>query len=274
LIENGELLNSAMVLFGQRDRLQFRFPQCMVRMARFRGITKTEFIDNRQLAGNAFEIYRQAQQFWIDHLPVASRILPNVFERQDDPLYPTEALREALVNAICHRDYAIFGGAIDIAIYDDRMEIVSPGPLRFGLTTETLRQPHASLKLNPRIANAFYLRGIIESWGRGTLRMMELTTASGLPEPQFVNSNHSFTVQFLPSKYMAPSRVEADLTHLQQDILQIVGASGLVSLSQIREALRSSPSERAVQENLRVLRSLGLVDMEGSRRWARWSLKR
>jgi len=246
----------------------------MVRLARFRGTTKTEFLDERQLAGNAFEIYRQAQQLWIEHLPVAGRILPDVFERQDDPLYPPEALREALANALCHRDYAIFGGAIDVAIYEDRLDIVSSGPLRFGLTTDDLRHPHQSMKLNPLIANAFYRRGIIESWGRGTFRMIELTAQSGLPDPEFENSSHSFTVRFRPSRYVAPSRVEADLSPLQQEILQTLGTSGPLSLGEIRDAIPSVSSDRTLQDNLRMLRTLGLVEMEGLRRWARWRLVR
>lgn len=197
-----------------------------------------------------------------------------MFERQDDPLYPTEALREALANAICHRDYAIFGGAIDVAIYDDRMEIVSPGPLRFGLSAEDLRRPHASLKLNPGIANAFYLRGIIESWGRGTLRMMELTAQSGLPEPEFENSSHSFTVRFRPSRYVAPTRVETDLSPLQQEILQVLGSGGPQSQSEIRSLLSPAPARRTVQVNLSILRSMGLVEMQGIGRGIRWYLTR
>ena len=202
----------------------------------------------------------------------ASRILPNVVERQDTPLYPSEALREALANAICHRDYVIYEGAIDVAIFDDRMEIVSPGPLRFGLTIRELRQPHPSLKLNPRIANAFYLRGIIESWGRGTLRMMELTTSSGLPEPEFESSSHSFTVRFLPSRYVAPTRVEMDISPLQQEILQVLGSGGPRAQSEIRALLPSDPARRTVQVNLSILRSMGLVDMQGVGRGIRWYL--
>jgi len=87
--------------------------------------------------------------------------------RQDIPTYPLEAVREALVNALCHRDYANFGGAIDLAMYDDRMEITSPGGLHFGLTVEDLRQGHTSRLWNPTIAEVVYKRGIIDRWGAG-----------------------------------------------------------------------------------------------------------
>jgi len=100
LIEDGRLLNAAVVLFARRDRLRPHYPQCMLRMARFRGVDKSEFIDNRQEQGNAFHIYQVAQRFLQDHLPVAGRVLPNVFERVDDPLFPTTTLREAIANAL------------------------------------------------------------------------------------------------------------------------------------------------------------------------------
>lgn len=96
ITSTGELLNSAMVLFGRADRMQAQFPQCQLRMARFRGTTKDEFLDNRQEIGNAFDLFERAQRFMRDHLPVAGRIVPGVFERIDEPLYPTEALREAI----------------------------------------------------------------------------------------------------------------------------------------------------------------------------------
>jgi ATP-dependent DNA helicase RecG len=93
VMHNGQLLNAAIVLSGRADRLMPHYPQCLLRMARFRGREKNEFIDNRQEVGNAFDLFIRAQRFLRDHLPVAGRVLPNLFERVDDPLYPPEALR-------------------------------------------------------------------------------------------------------------------------------------------------------------------------------------
>lgn len=149
LIHEGKLLHAAAVLFGRSDRLSSIYPQCLLRMARFRGVNKTEFIDNRQETGNAFDLLVRAQRFLRDHLPVAGRIVPNLFERIDDPLYPSEALREALANALCHRDYSVGGGSVSIAIYDDRLEIASTGRLPFGLTPDALTRPHQSLPWEP-----------------------------------------------------------------------------------------------------------------------------
>ncbi len=153
VISKGKLLNAAVVLFGRSERMMPNYPQCAIRMARFRGVDKTEFLDNRQEMGNAFELLQRAQRFFRDCLPVAGRILTNVFEREDDPLYPPAALREAVANALCHRDYSIPGGAVSIAIYDDRIEISSTGVLPFDLTPEALSRhmdPAPGIRSSPK----------------------------------------------------------------------------------------------------------------------------
>ena len=159
--------------------LELRAPQCLLRVARFRGIDRTEFIDNRQFHGNVFALLQRAERFLRDSLPVAGRVMPGLFERVDDPLYPLLALREALANAFCHRDYSIGGGSVAVAIYDDRLEVTSSGRLHFGLTPEALLAPHESLPWNPLIARVMYRRGLIEQWGRGTLKIVELLEQAG-----------------------------------------------------------------------------------------------
>jgi ATP-dependent DNA helicase RecG len=220
LIEKGKLLNAAVVLFGKAERLLPNYPQCLLKMARFRGVDKTEFVDNRQEYGNAFDLFQRAQRFMQDHLPVAGRILPNVFERVDDPLYPPAALREALANALCHRDYSIAGGSISLAIYDDRLEIASTGELPFDLTPDKLTQPHASRPWNPLVAQTFYRRGIIEAWGRGTLKMAELSRQAGLEPPEFESRTGEFVVRFRPS---------AGRTHAQIAVVQHPGFTAEVT---------------------------------------------
>src|SRR3990172_8551416 len=122
LTKEGVLLRAALVLFGRADRLAAEFPQCLLRVARFAGTDKTEFHDNRQFRGNAFELLLAAERFLREHVPVAGRVLPGRLARVDEPLYPPLAVREALANAFCHRDYAIGGGSVGVAIYDDRSE--------------------------------------------------------------------------------------------------------------------------------------------------------
>jgi ATP-dependent DNA helicase RecG len=273
LIHEGRLLNAAAVLFAKVDKVFPLYPQCVLRMARFRGLDKTEFIDNRQEHGNAFELLTRAQRFMRDHLPIAGRIVPNLFERIDDPLYPPAALREAVANAICHRDYSFGGGAISIAIYDDRLEISSTGVLPFDLKPEDLLRPHRSRPWNPFIAQTFYRRGIIEQWGRGTLKMKEWNEEAGIVPPEFEVESGEVVVRFRPTRYIAPTRVSMDLSDLQRELLEALARIGPAPLSAIRQAITIQAAERTIQENLAIMRTLGLVDSMGRGVTARWMLR-
>lgn len=272
LLQDGHIVNAAVVLFGRADRLFPSYPQCRLRLARFGGIDKSEFLDNRQEVGNAFDLLIRAQRFLRDHLPVAGRVVPSLFERIDDPLYPPAAMREALANALCHRDYSIPGGSVGVAIYDDRLEITSTGTLPFGLTPEALSEPHTSQPWNPLLADVFFRRGMIEQWGRGTLKILELAQEAGLAAPEFIQAGGEVTVRFFPTRYVPPTRIVRELSPLQQELLAVLAGAGSAQLQQIRTELRSSTPVATVQDNLQVLRQFGLVRLTGRGRGARWSL--
>ena len=273
LFKDGVPLRAAVVLFGKTERVEVEMPQCLLRVARFRGIDRSEFLDNRQFRDNAFGLLLRAERFLRDSLPVAGRIMPNLFERVDDPLYPPEALREALANAFCHRDYTIGGGSVAVAIYDDRLEVTSSGTLHFGLTAEQLFLPHESLPWNPLIAHVFYRRGIIEQWGRGTIKMAELTRMAGLPQPEIEDAGGYVTVRFRPDRYVPPQRVGRDLTERQQAILVLLDqADRGLALREIIAQLEPQVTQRQVREDLAILRTLTLVVASGHGRGARWEL--
>ena len=271
LIRGEALLRAAVILFARSDRVGAEYPQCLLRVARFRGTDRTEFLDNRQFHGNAFELLSRAERFARENLPIAGRIQPSLFERIDDPLYPPLALREALANAICHRDYSIGGGSVAVAIYDDRLEVTSSGTLHFGLTADALFAPHESLPWNPLIAGVFYRRGIIEQWGRGTIRMMELATSAGLPVPEIEDIAGSVTVRFRPGPYVPPRRVEREVTERQRTILTLLAeAHDGIALRELIPQLGQAVAARQVREDLSTLRTLGLAISEGHGRGARW----
>ena len=80
--------------------------------------------------------------FFRRHVPIRGRFEPGVMERQDEPLFPPLALAPGMVNALCHRDYSIYGGAVSVVVHDDRLEINSAGLLPFGLTVADLKCKH------------------------------------------------------------------------------------------------------------------------------------
>lgn len=272
LAKDGALFRAAIMLFGREQRLALDYPQCQLRLARFRGTDKTEFLDNRKFNGNVFELLLRAERFIRDHIPVAGRIVPNLFEREDDPLYPPLALREALANAFCHRDYSIGGGSVGVAIFDDRLEISSSGELHFGLKAADLYQPHESLPWNPLIADVLFRRGIIETWGRGTLKMAELAERAGLPRPEIETIPGAVVVRFRPSRYLPPQKVGHDLSARQRMVLSLL-AEEPMRLAAIFSRMEDDVSLRNLRVDLDLLRKLGLVDSRGHGRGARWHLK-
>ncbi len=270
LRKDGQLLNAAVVLFG--TRLEQDYPQCQLRLARFRGIDKSAFLDSRQIHGHAFRLLDEAMAFMLRHLPIAGRFEPGRLERIDEPLFPTAALREAVINAICHRTYAHAGGAVSVAIYDDRLEIWSDGTLPFGLKPEDLKRKHDSRPRNPLIAGVFYRRGLIEQWGRGTEDIVTLCVRAGHPEPEFGEQAGAVWVRFLPSGYIAPHRVAHDLTERQREILEVIGRGRRIPLREVMSRLSSPPAEATVRDDLYHLKRLGLIDSTGRGRGATWSL--
>ena len=239
LFPHGGMTRAAVMLFGNSPRLNAEFPQCLLRVARFRGTDRTEFLDNRQFHGHAFELLRLGEKFLRESLPVAGRVIPGALARVDEPLYPVEALREAIANAICHRDYAIGGGSIGIGIYDDRLEVTSSGPLHFGLTPRALFEPHESLPWNPLIADVFYRRGIIERWGRGTIRMAELAEEAGLPRPEIEDRGGCVTVRFRPGGHARLGGPEREVSKRQGAILSLLHeARGWIGFARNRAGSR------------------------------------
>jgi len=117
LIREGRLLNAAVALYGKSDQLKSLYPQMGIRLGRFRGKDRlADFVDNRQYWGHAFSLLRRAESFLMDHVPIAGRVIPGKMVREDQPGYPPRATREALGNALCHRDYIIPGGAVAVAM--------------------------------------------------------------------------------------------------------------------------------------------------------------
>jgi ATP-dependent DNA helicase RecG len=275
LTTDGRLNRAAAALFCKADSPRAEFPQFKLRVARFKGTTRSEFLDNRQYQGNAFDLMRRAERFLIDWLPVAGRIIPGKMEREDTPALPVEAVREALANAFVHRDYANFSGSIGVALYDDRLEIISPGGLHFGLTPEMLQQPHESMPWNPTIAGVYYRRGHIETWGRGTNKIAELLRQAGRAPVIVTSDVHSVNVTFrLPPRDGGVNGgvnggvsggVNQSATspgaQTPDDVLRYIVAHPGVRAQTIANAL--GLAVRTVERRLRNLRESSLVEFMG-----------
>ena len=206
---DGKILQPAVVLFGKEFLPDY--PQCELRMARFRGIDNAEFIDQRQVRAPAFKLLEEAETFCQRHFPLPGKIIPGRLQRVDTPLISPDAMREILVNALIHRDYAIAGGAVSLAIFDDRVEVWSAGTFPTGITPAMLNRRHPSIQRNPIIADVFHRAGLIEKWGRGTNRVAEMCRAAGIPSPTYEEIGGAALVTFrvrVGSTARVPARIE------------------------------------------------------------------
>lgn len=107
------------------------------------------------------------------------------YPNPDLKLIPYKAIREAVINSLCHRSYRDLDGSVAIAIYDDRVEIENPGSFPSGWDMKRIKSEHSSKPRNPLIADTLYIRKVLESWGRGINLMVEECQKAGLPEPEY-----------------------------------------------------------------------------------------
>ena len=183
LLDDGKPTHAAVLLFGKEPQ---RFlPASEVKCMHFHGTTVRKPIPSYQIyKGTVFELVDQAADF------VLSKINRHIGTRAESVQAPAtyelpkEAVTEAIVNAVAHRDYTS-NASVQVMLFADRLEVWNPGELPPSLTPERLREPHASIPRNPLIAELLYLARYIEKAGSGTLDMIERCGEAGLPPPDF-----------------------------------------------------------------------------------------
>nr|WP_284730382.1 ATP-binding protein [Thermosipho sp. 1244] len=149
--------------------------------------------------------------------------------------YPLEAIREALLNALIHRDYFRWNVQTQIKIFDDYIWFYNIGGLPEGITLEQLKGPHSSVPRNPLLVHIFYLAGFIEEMGSGTERIIESMKSAGLPEPEFKEEMGGFSVYFRKDIYTEEYLKELGLNERQIKAVMYVKEKGRITNREYRE---------------------------------------
>lgn len=121
--------------------------------------------------------------FFFKHLNLSGRITDHSLQREERLEVPYHALREALINSLCHRQWELHNLTGSIAIYDDRIEIANPGVFPPQISPESIKEPHESYPYNLKIAKALYKSTYMENWGSGAKRIMDACYEQGVEEP-------------------------------------------------------------------------------------------
>ena len=194
LIDDGDLKRAAVLLFGN-DPQKF-YLQSVVRIGKF--LSDTEIQTTDIVKGNLFAQLESALEI-LRTKYLVSNIKYEGIHRRDILEYPYEALREAIINALIHRDYS-GTSQIQIRVYPDKLMLMNEGKLPPEIPVEKLKTNHLSIPRNTLLAKIFYYAGFIESWGHGTIKIVENCIEQGLPEPDFVEEYGVMTVTFYKDK--------------------------------------------------------------------------
>ncbi|RLD59859.1 MAG: transcriptional regulator [Bacteroidetes bacterium] len=209
LLEDGNLKRSAILLFG-KNPCRF-FINAFVKIGRF-GQTDDDLRFQEIIEGNAFQLADKTLEV-LDRKFFVSPISYIGLQRVESWEYPYEAIREVILNAIIHRDY--MGAPIQISVYDDKLIVWNEGSLPEGLTFEDLKKKHSSRPHNPILASTFFKGGLIEAWGRGTIKIINECKKAGLPEPIIEYSSGGISVTILKNQFDEKSLIEKGLSTRQ-----------------------------------------------------------
>ena len=275
--ENGELkpTNAGLLFFGKNPSEYI--PQSEIRIARFKGSTRTEFIDSKEIKGPIYKMLEEVELFFKRNTHLASKIVE--FKRVDIPEYPYEAIREAVINAIAHRDYTYRYAPIMFSIFDDRIEVNNPGGLLPGLDIKSLEGHHAAR--NKKICDIFHETKDMEKFGTGIGKMKRLMKEHGLSEPEFLEEGNFFVVKFygpedriLDLISNIPKERQIDLRELGLNDRQIEALRLMLNEKKVitntiyREIFKVS--DRSALRDLDNLVRKGLIKRKGKRRAAEY----
>lgn len=267
LLNNGKPTNAAVMLFGKNTD---DYPQLLLRMACFKGNDKNEFLDNKQEMGNFFDLLDAGTAFCFRNLRLAGKIVG--MRREEQLEIPAEALREALINALCHREYDNPRASVSLAIYYDRIEIVNPGHFPAQLTPENIKLQHDSFPFNLKIAQVLYQTTYLESWGSGVRRMVKLCEAQHLAEPEYRLGNNTVTVIFRrnrDSQNDSQNDSQKSLNERQRKIVELMRGNRQITVAKIAKTL--SLSAATIYREIKAINTLTELYWEGSPKTGQWA---
>lgn len=264
---------SGMLLFGKNP--QAFFPQSGVVFVKFPGIEPRGpdggigYGRRDELTGPLARIVERAWNVVYEEMRVGATV--NQLEREELTEYPRFAVRESLVNAVAHRDYRITGRRIEIRMYADRLEIISPGGLPGYITLDNLVEEHFSR--NPRLVNGLYQWGYIEELGLGIDQMIEDMVQAGHEPPQFHAAPHSFTVTLSNKRDRVPvPRWTHNMNERQTRALTFIRENGSITNREYQQ-LCPTVSAETLRRDLVDLVERGLLLKIGSKKGTNYILK-
>ena len=262
------------------DYFSFSKTQCAV----FKGTDRAVFLDKREFTGSIYTQIEEAVDFVLRNIRLGATI--NGLVRKEKYELPPEAIREMIINAHCHRNL-LDESCIQVAIYDDRLEVTSPGGLYNGLTYEEVMNGHSKIR-NKGIANIFSQMGLVEAWGSGIKRILNAAEEYGLPKPRFQEFDNMFRVELFRTNQVAdqanqatnqanqdPEKAEQDiennvLSEKEKDILNLVRIQPSITQKEMAKVLDWNLA--SVKYYITKLKEKKYLTRQGSSQKGKWKI--
>ena len=241
----------------------------------FKGTNRAYFVDRREFEGSIQEQMEVAYQYVLEKINMGMTI--KGMYRQDVYELPTDSIRELIANAVAHRSY-LEPGNIQVALFDDRLEVTSQGMLLNNVTISKMMEGYSKPR-NPAIARAFAYMKIIEKWGTGIPRLFEACEEYGLPKPELVDFDGDFRVNMYRKRDTdtgTQSRVNDEvIVHVNDkvnnevnDLLDYLKIHPEYTVTQIAEHFEVS--RKTIAARLKKLKEKGYIERVGSSRKGYW----
>lgn len=274
LIVDGKLTRAAVFLFTINPQLYF--PNTQVRIGRFKDAVT--MVDDKIVDGNLWQqvdsVMKQLMQYIQVRYEIPKEIQKNAglatVQRREIWDYPIDGLREAVMNALVHRDYMSMEN-IHIRVFDDRVVITNPGGLPEGLTIEDLKKDeHPSVPRNPLLAQVVYYANLIEKWGTGITRLRTAFRDQGLLEPEFEASSTRFAITLHKGLFQEKRILDVELTEQQKKVIVFVKENGKITNKDYRQI--TGQSDESARVTFKDLMEKGVLKNYGKGRSSHYKL--
>lgn len=274
-VDDGYLASNAFALLTGKH-FRYSKTQCAV----FAGTERGEFIDKQEYVGPLYEQIEEAYAFVLRNIRRGAKVEGLI--RRESHEMPPSAIREMIINAHCHRNF-LDTSCVQVALYDDRLEVTSPGGLCYGLTLEEAVSGR-SRQRNRAVAEVFNQMGLIEAWGTGLRNIQKAASEYHLPKPEFIEMPETFRVNLFRNLSPTTNRQNIGATSVehrrniggieinatQQKIIELLKADSQMTGVALAEQI--GISKRNIENNIKKLKELGILIRHGSSKGGYWEI--
>ncbi len=265
LMDNqGNLRRAALLLFGKEP--QQYFFSSYFKIGKFKGTT--ELITDDVIEGNLFEqFYKILEILKTKYI----RLMVKGYKdwiRIEEFEYPEDVIREAIVNALVHKDY--LGSHTQMKIFEDKITLWNSGRLLSGITIDELKKPHTSVHRNELISNTFYKAELIEAWGRGTTFMVDECLKADLPEPEYRECFGGFEITLYKNKLIKKYLENLGLNERQIKAISHIKRKGKINNSEYKKF--ANVTERTILRDINAMVKHKLITKHGTTKGAYYTL--